>query len=363
MSPHAELYRPHAVWQPTAAELAAELGAELIDGGAITPADRRFAGLATLEEARPDEIAFVATSKAARLAADSQAGLLIVGRAADVPGRPRIVVGDVWPVVAGLMQRLYPAPKGNGQVHRTAMIGEGVTLGAGVTVGPYCVVGDGATIGDGSWLGPHCIVDAGCTVGRDCRLVARVTLTGVVQIGDRVVIHPGAVLGADGFKFEPTPQGALKIPQVGAVIIEDDVEIGANTTIDRAFLYETRVGRGTKIDNLCQIAHNVRVGPSCLMAAQVGIAGSTKLGAGCLLGGNVGLADGITLGNRVTIGAASKVHGDWPDGAMLMGYPAIEMKSFARVAAAQQRLPELVRRVRQLEKQVGADQDVEGAKE
>jgi UDP-3-O-[3-hydroxymyristoyl] glucosamine N-acyltransferase len=239
-------------------------------------------------------------------------------------------------------------------VHPTAILGEKVRLGKGVTIGPYCVVGDGAAIGDGSALGPQCIVDAGCVVGAGCRLAARVTLKGRVFVGDRVIVHPGAVLGADGFKYEPVDGRPLKIPQVGAVVIEDDVEIGANTTIDRAFLYETRIGRGTKIDNLCQIGHNVQVGPGCLMAAQVGIAGSTRLGAGCLLGGNVGLADNLTFGNGVVIGAASKVHGNHPDGARLMGYPAVEMREFARVAAAQQRLPGLLRRVGELEKKIEA---------
>jgi UDP-3-O-[3-hydroxymyristoyl] glucosamine N-acyltransferase len=345
-----ETYRPTAMRLPTPGEVAEWTGGELRD---VADPEARLTGLATLEKADEGEIAFVATLKAAGQAADSQAGLLIVSPATDAPGRPRVVVEQVWAAVAAVMQRLYPEPEPDGRVHPTAAIGVNVELGAGVSIGPYCVIGDDCKIGDGTVLGPHCIVDAGCAIGWDCRLTARVTLRGTVLIGDRVTIHPGAVLGADGFKFESVDGRALKIPQVGAVVIEDDVEIGANTTIDRAFLYETRIGRGTKIDNLVQIAHNVQIGPGCLIAAQVGIAGSTRLGAGCLLGGNAGLADNLVLGNRVTIGAAAKVHGNHPDGATLMGYPAIDMKAFARVAAALPRLPELFKRMRALEKKAG----------
>jgi UDP-3-O-[3-hydroxymyristoyl] glucosamine N-acyltransferase len=218
------------------------------------------------------------------------------------------------------------------------------------------VLGDGCAIGEGAVLGPHCVLDAGCEVGAGSRLTARVTLMGVVRVGRRVTIHPGAVLGADGFAFKPCRAGLVKIPQVGAVVIEDDVEIGANTTIDRAFLYETRVGHGSKMDNLVQIAHNVQVGPNCVMAAKVGIAGSTRLGAGCMLGGNAGLSDGIEIGDGTMVGANSGVHSDWPAGSQIIGSPAMPMKQFWRVAAAMGRLPEYAKRLRALEQQLEAMQ-------
>jgi UDP-3-O-[3-hydroxymyristoyl] glucosamine N-acyltransferase len=347
----AELFRPTAFQLPTPEQVAQWTGGELRD---VVDLKGQLAGLSTLAEARPGEIAFVASPKALRQAGESQASLFIVSAEAVLPGRPCVVVDQVWSAVAAVMQRLYPEPEPSGQVHPTAVLGLGVRLGDGVTIGPYCVVGDDCSIGDGAILGPHCILGDGCRVGRDCRLVARVTLVGAVIVGDRVLIHPGAVLGADGFKFELVGGRALKIPQVGAVIIEDEVEIGANTTIDRAFLYETRVGRGTKIDNLCQIAHNVQIGPSCMMAAQVGIAGSTRMGAGCLMGGASGLADNITIGNRVSIGGGSKVHGDHPDGETLIGYPAVDLREFAKISAAQRHLPELLKRVRALEKKAEA---------
>jgi UDP-3-O-[3-hydroxymyristoyl] glucosamine N-acyltransferase len=352
-----EVYRPTASKLPTAEEVAQWLGGEARE---IADPALRYTGLATLAEADAQEIAFVANEKAAREAQASRAGLLLVGAGCDVPGRPRIAVDQVWTAVAVVMQRMYPEPEPSGEIHATAVIGGDVTLGSGVSIGPYCVVGDGAEIGDGTILGSHCIVGAGCRIGDDCRLVARVTLGGVTFVGDRVTIHPGAVLGADGFKFEVVGGRVVKIPQIGAVIVEDDVEIGANTTIDRAFINETRICRGAKIDNQVQIAHNVRIGPGSLMAAKVGIAGSSRLGAGCMLGGNAGLADGVTLGNGVMVGANSGVNADWPDGSIIQGSPALPMKQFWKNMAALNRLPELLKRVKGLEKHLGIDGEGRG---
>jgi UDP-3-O-[3-hydroxymyristoyl] glucosamine N-acyltransferase len=338
----------HAAVEPTAAQVAEWLGGELKDGAG---APGRLSGLATLAEAREDEISFVASDKAVQEAPASRAGLLIVSphHADALAGRARVVVAEVWAAVARLMERLYPPPAPPPGIHPTAIVGRDVKLGHDVSVGPYCVLGDGCELGDGAVLGPHCILDAACRVGRASRLVARVTLVGRVEIGARVLIHPGAVIGADGFKFELVAGAPLKIPQVGRVVIEDDVEIGANTTIDRAFLYETRVGRGAKIDNLVQIAHNVHVGPGCILAAQVGVAGSARLGAGCLMGGQVGVRDNITVGDGAMIGAQAGLNADVPPGQALQGSPAMPMKQFWRVSAALARLPEYARRLRALE--------------
>jgi UDP-3-O-[3-hydroxymyristoyl] glucosamine N-acyltransferase len=182
--------------------------------------------------------------------------------------------------------------------------------------------------------------------------VARVTLVGPVKIGDRVLIHPGAVLGADGFAFKPTRAGLAKIPQVGTVVVEDDVEIGANTTIDRAFLYETRIGRGSKLDNLVHVAHNVQVGPWCIMASQVGVAGSTKIGKGCILAGQVGVGDGLTITDGVTLAGQTGVNGNMTTPGVFQGSPPVPIKDFFRIAAASQRLPEALKRLRALEQKV-----------
>ena len=332
--------------QPTPQDVAQWIGGTLHDA---EQAPERLAGLATLDEAGPDRIGFISEEKYLQSAGESRAGLLIVPSGCDLPGRARIEVVAIWPAVAELMRRLYAPPAPAPGVHPTAVVADDVKLGADVSVGPCCVVAEGCELGDGVILGPHCILDAGCRVGRDTRLVARVTLMGPVQLGERVIIHPGAVLGADGFKFEPADGVPLKIPQVGTVIVEDDVEIGANTTIDRAFLHDTRIGRHTKLDNLVQIAHNCQIGPGCLMAAHVGISGSCHLGAGCLLGGRAGLRDGLTIGDGSMIGAAAGVHTDWPAGSAIIGIPAMPMKEFWRIAASQKRLPEYAKRLRALE--------------
>ncbi|HPK03917.1 MAG TPA: UDP-3-O-(3-hydroxymyristoyl)glucosamine N-acyltransferase [Candidatus Sumerlaeota bacterium] len=341
------LYRPPAAVQPTPQQVADWVAGELRDG-ASAPA--RLAGLATLDNARPDEIAFVANDKAATLADQSQAGLLLLAEPHDRPGRPRVVVKSVWRAVIDLMDRLYPPRSAAGGIHPTAVVAPTAKLGAGVAIGPYCVVEDEAELGDGVELGPHCIVSAGCRIGTGCRLVARVTLVGVVFLGRRVTVHPGAVLGSDGFKYEVVDGAPRKVPQVGAVIIDDDAEIGANTTIDRAFLHETRVGRGVKIDNLVQIAHNVSVGDCSLLAALVGIAGSTRLGDGCVVGGHVGIADGLNIAPRTTVGGKTGLtfSVDEP-GQTLFGYPARPIKQFWRIHSVQARLPEMARRLAQLE--------------
>jgi len=355
-----EPFRPAAVCEPAAQTVAAWIGGELLEAALAPP---RLTGLATLAEAGATDITFVASEKFLAEARQSRAGLIVTTRAWDLPGRARVVVGEVWAAVARIMQELYPAPSAPPGVHPTAIVGEGVRLGEGVSVGPYCVVGDGAALGDGVVLGPHCLVGAGCAIGRGTRLAARVTLVGRVLIGERVVIHPGAVLGADGFKFERVGGRPLKIPQVGAVVIEDDVEIGANATIDRAFLYETRIGRGTKIDNLVQIAHNVQVGPGCMMAAQVGIAGSTRIGAGCLFGGQAGIPDGVTIGDGVMLAGQAGVYTDIPVGGMYVGAPATPVKEFWRMTAVQKKLPDLARRLRALEQKVEQMEKIEGAGE
>lgn len=344
-----ELYHPPVALEPSAALVAEWVGGELREGDKAPAA---LTGLGTLALAGPSEIAFISSDKFHAEAAQSPAGLLITTEKLDTPGRARIVVEWVWEAVAKLMQRLYPRPQPPAGVHPTAVVGEGVTLGAGVSVGAYCVIGNGCAIGDGSILGPHCILDAGVRIGQRTFLEARVTLMGPAIIGNDVIIHAGAVLGSDGFKFEPVRGGLLKIPQVGTVIIEDGADIGANTTIDRAFLYETRIGRGCKIDNLIQIGHNAKVGPMCVMASQVGIAGSSEIGAGCMLGGQVGIPDGIKIAPRTMLAGQTGVVGSIDTPGVYMGTPPVPIKQFMRTALAQAKLPDYARRLRALEEKL-----------
>lgn len=214
-----------------------------------------------------------------------------------------------------------------------AYIGRGVRLGKGVKIFPQAYIGDNVVVGDDS------VVKPGAKIYHNCR------------IGSRCIIHAGCVIGADGFGFAPTVEGYKKIPQLGNVVIEDDVEIGANTTIDRAMMGSTVVGRGTKLDNLIQIAHNCRIGKDTVMAAQVGIAGSTKVGDRCMFGGQVGLAGHISVGDRVELGAQSGVHGDIPSDSRLIGSPPVDIRTFARNVVYSKRMGELFDRVRKLEKQ------------
>jgi UDP-3-O-[3-hydroxymyristoyl] glucosamine N-acyltransferase len=236
---------------------------------------------------------------------------------------------------------------------------------------PTAVVAASAQIAPGAWLGPHVTVGERVRIGRDAVLHARVTIyddvtigerfmahAGAVvrervTIGDRVVLHAGAVIGSDGFGYLPLPDRIRKIPHVGTVVLEDDVEIGANATVDRAAFGATSVGRGTKIDNLVMIAHGCRIGPECLIAAQVGLAGTSVLGRRVMLGGQVGLAGHQTLGDGAQVAAKSGIHGDVPAGAVYGGYPATDVRLWRRMSSALARLPEALRRLRRVERALG----------
>ncbi len=343
-------YRPIANLQPTPAELAEWVGGELREGEG---APARLTGMATLAEAGPGEISFAAGVKVMAEAARSQAGVLIVPARHDIPGRPRIVVAEVWAAVATVLERLYTPARPEAGIHPSAVIAATAKVRPSAHIGPCCVIGERAEIGAGAVLGPHCIVGDGCRVGAQTRLVARVTLVGAVSVGAGCLIHPGAVLGSDGFKFEVVDGRPMKIPQVGTVVIHDGVEIGANTTIDRAFLHETRVGRGTKIDNLVQIGHNVTIGEGSILAGRVGVAGSTKIGNGCMIGASAGLSDNVSIGDGAMLGANSGIYRDVEPGEVVLGSPIMPIKEFWRVFALSRKLPELVRRLKVLEEKSG----------
>jgi UDP-3-O-[3-hydroxymyristoyl] glucosamine N-acyltransferase len=210
----------------------------------------------------------------------------------------------------------------------------------GVTVGPRTVIKAGSFIGEGA------------KIGADCHIGPRAVVMHQCSLGDRVILQPGAVIGADGFKYEFMGGRHVKIPQIGVVVVEDDVEIGANTCIDRASFNETRIGRGTKIDNLTQIGHNVRIGENCIIVSQVGISGSVTIGDRTVLAGQVGIADHLDIGSDVTLGAKTGVHKSVPDGATLFGYPALPSGDAMRVAAFQSRLPKFLAEFRQLRETV-----------
>jgi UDP-3-O-[3-hydroxymyristoyl] glucosamine N-acyltransferase len=324
------------------------IGGELLDA---TDAPEYISGLATLDDAAGTELAFAAENKHIKAAASCGAGLLIVPTGSGLEGRARIEVAEVWPAVAEILRRLYPEAAPRAGVHPTAVLGEGVKLGRKVAIGPYCVLGDGVEIGDGAILGPHCSLDSGCRVGEASRLHAQVTFQGVVEAGRRVTLHSGVVLGADGFKVVPGRHGALKIPQVGRVVIEDEVEIGANSTIDRAFLHETRIGFGTKIDNLVQVGHNCTIGRHVIISGCCAIAGSVTIEDNCLIGGHSSFADGVTVGLGCIIGGRTAVSKDLPEKSVVAGHPVMPIREFRKSQAHFRRLPELAKRLARLEEE------------
>ena len=308
-------------------------------------------GVAPLDRAGPEHLTFLANAKYAPLFATSAAGVVLVApELADTPGRSRarVVVDKPHDAMLSLLASLYPEAEQVPAVHPTAVIGRGARLGERVAVGPYVVIGDGATIGAEVVLDAHVVVGAGVTIGEGCRLYAGATLYPGTSLGDRVRVHAGARLGSDGFGYVFRGGRHEKIPHVGRCIVESDVEIGANTTIDRGSIDDTVIGAGTKIDNLVHIAHNVRIGRLCLIMAQVGIAGSVRVEDGVILAGQVGISGHHTIGAGARLAAQAGVFGDIPAGETWSGYPARPHREALRAQAALFKLPSLLRGLERL---------------
>ena len=330
----------------TAGAIAKDLGGRLIGDPAAT-----VTGIAPLDRARPDDLSFLATARYAPLLAASRAGVVLVapalaGAAGDT--RARVVVEQPHQALLSLIPRLYHPPARVPGVHPTAVLGRGACLGREVAIGPFAVIGAGATIGDRATIGAHCVVGGGVELGEDCQLYPGVTLYSGTHLGRRVIVHAGACLGSDGFGYVFHDGVHAKIPHVGRCLVEDDVEVGANTTIDRGSIDDTVIGAGTKIDNLVQIAHNVRIGRLCLIMAQVGIAGSVRVEDGCILAGQVGIAGHHTIGRGARVAAQAGVFGDVPPGESWSGYPARPHGEALRAQAASFKLPPLLRRIERL---------------
>lgn len=332
----------------TVAALAAHVGGEFIGDGTL-----KIARVADLESAAAGEIAFVEDDKHFENARNSQASCLIVPVAASDSklADTQILIKNPKLAFAQIAALLHPPKKRPPEIHSSAVIAAHAEIGDDVFIGAFVCIGENSSIGDGTQIRAGAKIGDNVRVGADCVLHPNVFLEDNVTIGNKVILHAGVVIGADGFGYVRAASGYVKFPQIGTVVIEDEVEIGANSCIDRAALGETRIGRGTKIDNLVQIAHNVEVGINTLIAAQAGVSGSTKIGNAVVIGGQAGLAGHISIANNMKINGQSGVNRSFKtEGLIISGTNAYEYTKAMRSMAIARNLPELEKRVTELEK-------------
>ncbi len=339
-------------------ELAACVGAELsADSGCV------ITGLGTLEEGGEGDIAFLANPRYRKHLAGTRVSAVLLREVDRGACRTNaLVCTDPYLAYARIAAMLYPEPMVAGGVHPSAVVAPGASVDPTAWVGPAAVVEEGARIGPRAFVGPGCVIGRGTVVGADCRLVARVTLRHDCVLGERCLMHPGAVIGSDGFGQASDGGHWVKVPQLGRVVIGDDVEVGANTTIDRGSLRDTVIGNGVRLDNLIQIAHNVEVGDHTAMAAFAGVSGSTRIGRHCTLAGAAGLVGHISLADNVHVSGMTMVtHSITEPGVYSGNVPAIPNREWRKNIARFNHLDELARRVRALEASLAALSDAGGA--
>ncbi len=339
----------------TAAEIARQLGGEVLGDGSIT-----LTGFSSADKSRPGDLTFAENETYFARADQSAAAAILVDGAFTSTRKTLIKVGNSRVAFAKVLPLFFPPRQFAAGVHPSAVVAATAQIDPSAHVGPLCAVGERVRIGPRVVLegGDH--VGEGCQLAEDAHLFPNVTLYPGTEVGRRVTIHSGTVIGSDGFGYVLDAGMHRKVPQVGHVILHDDVEIGANVAIDRGALGPTVIGRGTKIDNLVQIAHNVVIGEHCIVVGQAGIAGSTRLGSYVVLAGQVGLAGHLKIGNQVTVAAQSGVMDHIPDGQKWFGTPARPDRQMKRQLIAVQQLPELIRRVNELERRLGVKGDATG---
>ena len=333
-------------------EIAQAIGCELRGDGDVEIVD-----VASIEDAGPGAITFLADRKHSGKLESTRASAVIVDGNAPEVALPSLRAPHAYLAFVDVVALLRPAQRLVPGVDGSAVIAPTARLGVRAFVGPHVVIGDGCVIGDDAVLHARVVFYPGVTVGKGFTAHAGVVVREHVTIGDRVTLHAGAVIGSDGFGYLPTAELPRKIPQVGTVVLEDDVEVGANATVDRAALGATVIGRGTKIDNLVMVGHGSRTGPGCLLAAQVGLSGGTVLGAGVMMGGQAGSSGHLTIGDRAQIGAKAGIHQDIPPDGVYSGYPAVEIRQWRRASVGLGRLPDALRRLRRVEGALGLDPD------
>jgi UDP-3-O-[3-hydroxymyristoyl] glucosamine N-acyltransferase len=326
-------------------------------GAEIPPNFENFEirGVSSVEEAGPDDICFLSNPKYARFLDSSHTRAVIVSKETVIPSKfIPIAVPDPYFAFLQLLELFNtrtPLSVAAG-IHPRAEIHPDAILGSGVSVGACAVIGAGVSIGDNTVIGPGVVILAGSRVGKDCLLYPQVTIMDGCSVGDRVILHSGVVIGADGFGFAPHGDHYYKIPQIGTVRIGDDVEIGANSCVDRAAFGVTSIGNGTKIDNLVQVAHNVSIGEHTVIASQVGISGSTTIGNWVRMGGQAGLQGHIKVGDKASLGGQAGVTKDVPPGETVSGYPAKNHMQAMRQEGALRNLPDLIKKVKAQEKKI-----------
>lgn len=339
---------------PTLAEIAQLLGCAPPVGAEAQP----IAGVASLEDAGPDQLTYVASEQYVPMLDSTRAAAAIVQRRIKLPAawEPRALRVDDPELAVAKVLRLFapPTPRPPAGVDPSSRVAPTAVLGSDVAIGPFVLVGERARVGRGTVLHAGAFVGEDVTIGDDCELFPGVVIRERISLGNRVIIHAGSVLGTDGFGYRWDGRQHQKVPQIGTVVVEDDVEIGSCVCIDRAKFGATRIGRGTKIDNLVQVGHNVQIGPHCIIVGQAGLAGSSRLGSGVVLGGQTAVRDHIQMGDGSMAAACSAIAEDVDPKSIVSGTPALPHRQSLREQAALRRLPDLVVQVRKLQEELDA---------
>lgn len=336
-------------------EFTAQQIAELIKGRVEGDKDAKVSSFAKIEEGHEGAISFLSNKKYLHYIYETKSSVVLVDESLALERNVNctlIRVKSAYEAVAQLLQ-LYESmkPRKRG-ISDLAFIDPTATIGEDCYIGPFAYVGPKCVIGDNSVIHPHTALGDNVIVGKNTEIHSNAVIYHDCKVGNRCILHAGCVIGADGFGFAPSENGYDKIPQIGIVTIEDDVEIGANTCVDRSTMGSTFIRNGVKLDNLVQIAHNTDIGANTVMSSQVGVAGSTKVGEWCMFGGQVGISGHITIGNKVMLGAQSGVPGSIKDGQQLIGTPPMEMRSYFKSQAIFRRLPEMYNEINKLRKEI-----------
>ena len=336
-------------------EFSAKDIAQFLHGRVIGDENVKVNNLSKIEEGKAGTLTFLANPKYTPYIYTTKASIVLVnkGFVAEQEIKATLIeVDDAYSCLALLLNMVNQARPEKKGIEEGAHIAASATLSDSIYIGAFAYIGENVTVGEGSKIYPQCYIGDNVKIGKDTVIYPGVKIYHDCVIGDRCIVHAGAVIGADGFGFAPHDGTYVKIAQIGNVVLENDVEIGANTTIDRATMGSTVIHEGVKLDNLIQVAHNVEIGKNTVMAAQCGVAGSTKVGSHCMMGGQVGIAGHITIGDHVNVGAQTGIPNHVESNSTLLGTPAIPAREFARTSVLTRKLPELNQTIRQLQKEI-----------